>query len=141
MDTKKLRIIIVDDNKSFREAAIKFLTNELNCEVVGEASNGLQFLELIKTMVCDVVLMDIQMPELDGITATKKWCLRNPYTKVIAVTMFTDKVYLVQLIEAGFKGCVFKTSFFSEIVKAINAVIHGKIYFEEDMPINQRDLC
>ncbi len=136
METKKLNIVIVDDNKSFREAVKQFLTDELNYEVVGEASSGIEFLQLIKTVIVDVVLMDIQLPELDGIAATKKWCLHNPHTKVIAVTMFTEKAYLAPLIEAGFKGCVFKTSFFTEIVDAIEKVHKGGLYFNMNLPIN-----
>jgi DNA-binding NarL/FixJ family response regulator len=135
MDSNKIKILIVDDNKSFREAVKKFLINELNCEVIGEASNGIEFLEKMKPVGIDIVLMDIQMPELDGIAATKKWCLNNTQTKVIAVTMYTDKIYLKQLIESGFKGCVSKTSFFIEIAMAIDAVVHGKLFFEKDLPV------
>ncbi len=135
MTTKKLKILIVDDNNSFREAVKLFLTNELNCEIVGEASNGKEFLQLINPVLADIVLMDIQMPELDGITATKKWCLIYPHTKVIAVTMFTEKAYLQPLIEAGFRGCIFKTNFFSEIFHAIDEVSKGGFYFNRDIPI------
>ena len=137
METKKLRILLVDDNRSFREAVKLFITKEMNCEVVGEASNGLEFLSLITKCSVDIVLMDIQMPELDGIKATKEWCLRNPNTKVIAVTMFTEKAYLLQLIQSGFKGCVFKTSFFVQIVAAVTAVMEGKLYFERDIPLSK----
>jgi DNA-binding NarL/FixJ family response regulator len=137
METKKLKIIIVDDNKSFREAIKLFLTNELNCEVIGEATDGNEFLSLVKTIgyLVDIVLMDIQMPQLDGIAATKKWCLRNSQTKVIAVTMYQDKAYLLQLIESGFKGCVFKTSVFAEIVNAIEIVRNGGLYFNTNIPV------
>jgi DNA-binding NarL/FixJ family response regulator len=135
MEKKKLRILIIDDNRSFRLAVRQFLTNELNYEVVGEASDGTEFLKLMKSVNVDIVLMDIQMPELDGITVTKRWCLTHTQTKIIAVTMFTEKAYLQTLIEAGFKGCVFKTNFFTEIINAIDAVSKGKIYFDKNMPI------
>jgi DNA-binding NarL/FixJ family response regulator len=135
METKKLKIIIVDDNEMFRSAAKLFLQKELNCEVIAEASDGKQFLELSNIYLADVVLMDIQMPETDGINATKKWCQLNSKTKVIAVTMFTDKVYLLPLIQAGFKGCVFKTNLFSEILKAIDTVMAGGLYYEQNLPV------
>ena len=135
MESKKLKILLVDDNASFRKAVKLFLEKEYNHHIIGEASNGFEFLELIKMTDPDLVLMDIQMPILDGITATKKWCLHNPQTKVIAVTMFTDKIFLQQLIESGFKGCIYKTSFFSEIILAIVKICKGDLYFPKNIQI------
>lgn len=132
---KKLTVFLVDDNETFREAVKQFLEIELNCKIVGEAENGQQFLKTYDKLPADIVLMDIQMPEIDGIVATKKWCMYNPQTKVIAVTMFTEKVYLLPLIEAGFKGCIFKSEFFNEIVQAIDAVMHGKMFYSNNLPI------
>jgi two-component system response regulator NreC len=135
MISKRLKIIIVDDNISFRNAVKLFLQNEMNCEIIGEISDGKEFLKLKNINRADLVLMDIQMPEKDGITATKEWCLLNPRTKVIAITMFTDKAYLLPLIEAGFKGCIYKTNFFSKIRDVFQKVLDSGIYFEQEMPI------
>lgn len=135
MKPEKLKILIVDDNKSFREAVRFFLKTELNYDIVGEASNGKEFLEKIKTVNADIVLMDIQMPEMNGIESTKKWCSLYPNTKIIGVTMFTEKAYLLQLIESGFKGCVYKTSFYAEIANAIETVANGGLYFAKNMPV------
>jgi DNA-binding NarL/FixJ family response regulator len=132
---KKLTVFLVDDNETFREAVRQFLEIEFNCEIVGEAENGKQFLKAYNKLQADIVLMDIQMPEIDGIAATKKWCMFNSQTKVIAVTMFTEKAYLLPLIEAGFKGCVFKSEFFNEITKAIETVMGGGIFFSNNLPI------
>jgi DNA-binding NarL/FixJ family response regulator len=132
---KRLKVFLVDDNATFREAVRQFLEIELNCEIVGEAENGEQFLKIYDKFPADIVLMDIQMPEIDGIAATKKWCMYNPQTRVIAVTMFTEKVYLLPLIEAGFKGCVFKSDFFNEITNAIDEVMQGKMFFSNNLPI------
>ena len=136
METERLKIFIVDDNRSFRDAAKQYLKNELNHEIIGEASNGAEFLEKVKTLNPDIVLMDLQMPEIDGIAAAKKWNIINSTGKVLAVTMFTEKAYLLRLIESGFKGCIFKTRFFADIVKAINTVYHGELYFPIDLPID-----
>ncbi len=136
MNTPNLKIIIVDDNDMFRNAVRLYLQNEMNFDIIGEASDGLQFLKLKNIFTADIVLMDIQMPVKDGITTVIEWCLINPKTKVIAVTMFTDKAYLLPLIEAGFKGCVFKTNFFSKIREAIENVMKGNLYFEQDLPIS-----
>ena len=136
MNTPKLKIIIVDDNDMFRNAVKLYLQNEMKFDIIGEASNGLQFLKLKNIFTADIVLMDIQMPVKDGISAVKEWCLINPKTKVIAVTMFSDKAYLLPLIEAGFKGCIFKTNFFSKIREAIENVMNGNLFFEQDLPIS-----
>ena len=135
MMEKRLKVFLVDDNATFRDAVKQFLEIELNCEIVGEAENGKQFLKTYNRLPADIVLMDIQMPEIDGIAATKKWCMYNPQTKVIAVTMFTEKVYLLPLIEAGFKGCVFKSEFFNEIIKAIDTVMQNKMFFSNNLPV------
>ena len=135
MESGKIKVILVDDNETFRNAEKIFLQNELNCQILSEFSNGLQFLNSQDIHQADIVLMDIQMPEMDGVTATKNWCLLNPRTKVIAVTMFSDKAYLVQLIEAGFKGFIFKAKFFDEIAKAFDVVINGGLYFNDEIPL------
>lgn len=136
MELEKLKILIVDDNKSFREAARLFLENEFSCKVVGEASNGFEFLSMIKNIKADIILMDIQMPELDGFTATKEWCFRDLHCNVIAVTMYSDRTYLPRLIESGFKGCVNKMDFFSDIINAIEKVKNGGFYFNGTVHFN-----
>jgi two-component system, NarL family, response regulator LiaR len=135
MNTNKLKIIIVDDNATFRKAVKLFLIKELNCEIINEASNGAEFLKLKNILNADLVLIDIQMPEIDGLSATKSWCLYNSNTKVIALTMFTEKVYLLPMIEAGFKGCIYKINFFSTVLEAIDKVMKGGLYFEKEMPV------
>ena len=137
---KKLKILLVDDNQTFRTAVKQYLEIEMNCTVVAEVENGKHFLDMFNRTLADIVLMDIQMPEVDGITATKKWCLLNPETKVIAVTMFTDRAYLLPLIEAGFKGCIFKSEFFNEISKAIEKVMNGKMFFSDNLPVDLDNL-
>jgi DNA-binding NarL/FixJ family response regulator len=127
------RIIIVDDNVSFRKTAMLFLTKELNAEIVGEASNGIEFSEIAKTVWANIILMDIRMPGIDGISATKSWCKFHPNAKVIAVTMYSEKTYLLKLIEAGFKGCIYKANFFAEIKDAISTVNSGRLYFKNMM--------
>lgn len=79
--------------------------------------------------------MDIMMPELNGIEATKNLLLQNPKTKVIAVTMHAEKAYLAELIKAGFKGCIFKNKLFEEIKTAITKVKNNKLYFPVDIKI------
>jgi DNA-binding NarL/FixJ family response regulator len=129
---KNFKLIITDDSLEFRQAIKQYLTGELKYEVIGEASDGLEFLALPNLHKADVILMDLMMPNLDGFKATKELFWSNPNVKVIAVTMHVDKAYLAKLIQVGFKGCVFKNNFFEEIETAILKVADNKLHF----PIN-----
>jgi len=130
-----LKIIIVDDSYMYRRVMKEFLENELSCNVIGEAANGREFLELDCIPNVDIVLMDIQMPVLTGLDAVKQMLITHPKTKVIAVTMYNDKVYMSQLIEIGFKACVLKTTFFDDIIPAFDKVLKGGMYFKDDIAI------
>jgi len=130
MKSNSIKIVIVDDNESFRSAMKQFLEIELGHKVIGEAENGQQFLELKEAHFADIVLMDLNIPVLDGYKTTLQWIWINPQAKVIAVTMFTEKAYLKSLVESGFKGCVIKSNLYSELDKAIKAVMNKKMYFD-----------
>ena len=95
---KKLRIIVVDDHKFYRTGLIKLLNRIENVEVVGEASTGKEFLEKMKNEKADIVFMDIKMPEMDGISATKLSREFYPYTEIIALTMYSEKEYFLQMM-------------------------------------------
>ena len=136
MKAEKIKIMIVDDNASFRLAAKLFLENESNCVVVAEASNGHEFLTMIKNVDVDIILMDIHMPTLDGLNATREHYSNNPYSKIIAVTMYSGISYLQKLIEAGFRGYVNKNDFFTEITEAIEDVNKGGFYFKNPLKID-----
>lgn len=131
----KIKLIITDDNDEFREALKNFLTLEFPVEIIGEAANGKEFLKLSNIYEADIILMDIMMPEINGIEATKNLLLHSPKTKVIAVTMHAEKAYLAELIKAGFKGCIFKNNLFEEIKTAITQVKNNKLYFDADIKI------
>lgn len=128
-----IKIILTDDNDPFRSALKNILTNKFNAEIIGEASNGTEFRSLKNLHLADVILMDVMIPDVDGITLTKETLWLQPKLKFIAITMHYDKVYLTTLMEAGFKGCVFKSNIFSEIDNAISTVISGNLYFPKDM--------
>lgn len=133
--TEPIKIIIVDDSIMYRRVMKEFLENELSCNIIGEATNGREFLELDCIQNVDVVLMDIHMPILTGLDAIKQLLFTYPKTKVIAVTMYNDKIYMSQLIELGFKACVLKTTFFDDIIPAFEKVLNGEMYFKDDIAI------
>ncbi len=128
---------MVDDNVSFRANLKGYIEKSLGFEVIGEASNGRLFLELSNLYDADIILMDIAMDEMDGIQATKLALWRNPKLKIIAVTMHSERVYLIQLIEAGFKGCVFKPDIFNQLREAIYSVLDGQYYIPDNIPLDE----
>lgn len=130
---KKIRIIIVDDHHIFREGLKFVLTTFSNVDVVAEAENGNDFLNLIENIPADIVLMDIEMPELNGIEATKIAVKKYPRIKIIALTSFTDDIYYYNMIKAGALGFLYKKSGPDELEKAISNVVNGNNYFSQEL--------
>lgn len=136
-----LKIGLVDDSIHFRHALSFFLKIELKVQIIAEASNAKEFWMNSDFYSADIILMDIIMPEIDGVTLTKQ-ILQLKDFKIIAITLHYDKVYLISLIEAGFKGCIFKNNLFTELKLAIDKVSKGQYYFPENimMDINKQNL-
>ena len=126
-----LRVVIADDHDLFREGLRQLLETVEDIAVVGEASNGHQACKLVMEHKPDVVLMDISMPEMDGIQATEYIVQRYPETHVVVLTMYTDDEYAIHAIRAGAKGYLLKESAPDELVKAIREVCRGGYYFSQ----------
>lgn len=124
-------LILVDDHLLFRESIKSILTNEKIACVIGEANNGIEFLELLLQLRPDLVLMDINMPQMNGIEATQKAIERYPDLKIIAYTMFGEEDYYQKMIALGVKGFIIKSSSIAELEKAIEEVMKGNIYFPD----------
>jgi len=130
---EKIRIIITDDHQLFRNG-LKILLNSLpEFEVAGEASNGKEFIELLKTVQAHIVLMDINMPEMDGIEATRKGLKINPDISIIALSMYGEEEYYYKMVDAGAKGFLLKDSDISEVKEAIITVTKGGSYFSQEL--------
>jgi DNA-binding NarL/FixJ family response regulator len=137
-----MEILIVDDSKQFRESLKDFLENKLNHHVIAKAKSGEEFLTMKEEMqMADVILMDIVMNKLDGVKATSKALDMYPTIKIIAVTMHIEKLFLVQLIETGFKGCVNKIDIWANLNEALNTVYSGSIYFPDDIKIIKKTMA
>jgi DNA-binding NarL/FixJ family response regulator len=129
----KLRIILADDHIMVR-AGLKMLVNsEPDMEIVGEANNGHVAIRLAQELKPDIVVMDISMPELNGIEATKILKRLCPDVKVLALTRLTDDSYLQQLLQAGASGFALKQSAADELVRAIRHIVSGKTYLDPEM--------
>lgn len=133
LSMKSIKIILVDDSDPFRDALKNILVNKFNAEIISEVSSGVEFQRLTNLHHADIILMDVMMPDIDGITLTKKALWHQSTLKFIAVTMHNDKVYLTKLMGAGFKGCVFKSNVFSKISEAISTVMAGNLYFPKEI--------
>lgn len=131
-----MNIIIADDNKAFREALIMFLETELNHTILSEHCNGLELLHCKQLPKADIILMDIEMPKLNGITTMYELQKINANIKVIAITDYFEKAYLEELIQSGFKGCVYKDSIFRNLEKAIIEVYKGSICFPDKIKLS-----
>jgi DNA-binding NarL/FixJ family response regulator len=131
----KTKVIIVDDHKAI-SAGLCLLLKDLGNEVIGQASNGIEFLKLLETLTPDIVLMDIQMPGMNGIEATKIALQKYPTLKILVLSMFDDEKYYNSMIELGVKGFILKESEHDEIEQAINAIMAGKHYFSQDLLVN-----
>ncbi len=129
----KIQVFIVDDHKLFRDGLKFILQNMENVEVVGEASSGKEFLNLLQFIVPDIVLMDISMPNMNGIEATKLALEKFPDLKILVLSMFGDDAYYNTMIELGVKGFVLKDCDADELKDAITSIISGKTYFSQDL--------
>jgi len=126
-------VILVDDHKLFREGLKLLLENLAYIKKVDEAGNGKEFLKLIGKFQPDIIFMDIEMPIMDGITATKQVLKLHPDLNIIALSMYGDENYYTQMINAGAKGFILKNSGIQDVEAAIQAVISGNNYFSQEI--------
>lgn len=130
---EKLSIHLVDDHSLFREG-LKFLLS--NCDFISEieeSENGKIFLEKLDSKIPDVVLMDIEMPEIDGITASKIALEKYPNLKIIALSMYAEEEYYSKMIDVGVRGFLLKNSQFEDVQKAILDVSEGNNFFSQEI--------
>ena len=122
---QKIRVLVVDDHSIVVDGICALLELAKDIEVAGEASNGSEALEKVRNLMPDVVLMDIAMPIMDGLEATRRIHKEFPRVKVLVLTQYDDKEYVFPVIEAGASGFISKTAASSELVSGIRSVYHG----------------
>jgi DNA-binding NarL/FixJ family response regulator len=128
-----IHITIVDDHELFRDG-LKLLLQHINPGFkISEAANGLEFLRMLESEVPDIVLMDINMPVLNGRDTVTKALEACPDLKIIAVTMYGEEIYYLQMIEAGVKGIILKKSGKFELKKSIQEVLDGGNFFSQEI--------
>ena len=130
---KTVKILLVDDHEMIRVGIRAYLETEEKYEIVGEASNGLEALEKIKNNKIDLVIMDINMDDMDGVSCTQELTKLYPDAKVLALTMLSKNLYIKQMMNAGAAGYLLKNSGESELKKAIDIIAGGGTYFSEEV--------
>ncbi|GAB3290113.1 response regulator [Hymenobacter humi] len=131
-----IRILLADDHTILRDGIRALLSADADLDVVGEASNGAEVLSMLETMPVDVVLMDVQMPVLDGFATVPELRQRFPDTKVLVLTMLDHENYVTRMFEAGASGYVLKNAAISEITYAIRTVAAGNPFLCSEIGLN-----
>jgi DNA-binding NarL/FixJ family response regulator len=132
-NTTKRKVVIVDDHTLFRNGLRILLNNMENYHVVAEAANGKQFLDLLNTVTPDLVLMDINMPVMDGIQASEIAHEKFPEMKIITLSMYGEEDYYYKMVNAGVKGFVLKNSDIKEVKTELDIVYEGGSFFSSEL--------
>src|SRR5215469_2020620 len=128
MEKRVINIILADDHAIVRQGLKLILSAHEDLHVVGEAANGREAVELAQRLKPDVVLMDVAMPELNGIEATRQMIADNPRTRVLVLSMHKEAVYVREILRAGARGYILKDAIDTELVAAVRSVAGGDGY-------------
>ena len=124
-----IRIVLADDHEIFRDGFRVMLKKQASVELVGEAGDGEELIKMVETLQPDVVITDIKMPKLDGISATKILTKKYSHIGVISLSMFDEENLIIEMLEAGAKGYLLKNAHKNEIIAAVEAVFNNQTYY------------
>jgi two-component system, NarL family, response regulator NreC len=130
---RPIRIILADDHQIVRQGLRSMLEEVPDMEIIAEADNGRTVLKLAQELLPDVIIMDLSMPELNGIEATRQILSEAPEVKVIALSMHSDSLFVLNMIKSGASGYLLKECALEELVKAIRAVVDHKTYLSPEV--------
>lgn len=125
---RKIRILLADDHSIVRQGFKMILDAQSDMEVVGEAANGRQAIEMAEQLRPDIVVMDVAMPELNGVEATRRLTALSPHSRVLALSMHKDSTYVREILRAGARGYLLKDSFDTDLLAAVRAIQKGEGY-------------
>ncbi len=128
-----VKVLLADDHKIVRDGLRTLLEKNAEVKVVGEAEDGRTAVQLAKKLSPDIVIMDVAMPDLNGIEATRQILEERPAVKVIAVSMHSDKRFVAEMLKAGASAYLSKDYAFDELEKVIGTVMSNKVYLSPDI--------
>ncbi len=123
-----IKAVVVDDHEIVREGICSLLDNELDISVVAQAANGREALRLAKKYPLAIMIMDVGMPEMNGIDATSQICQEHPGYRIVGLSMYADKRFVNGMLKAGAKGFLLKECAYQELTQAVRAVEMGQLY-------------
>jgi two-component system, NarL family, response regulator LiaR len=122
----KIRVLLADDHILLRQGTAELLRNEQDIEIAGEANNGEEAVQLAKSLRPDIIIMDIRMPALSGVEATRQIHTEMPDIQILILTAYEDEQYIFSLLQAGASGYLLKTAPIGDLVRAIHQVCNGE---------------
>src|SRR5690348_16982537 len=138
---QKIKVLLADDHTVVRQGLRALLIAEEDMDIVGEAENGRQAIQLVKKLLPDVAVIDIAMPVLNGLEATRQILQSVPTTRVLILSSYSDDEYVQQLTEAGASGYLVKHTAANDLLKAIREVHRGNAFFSPSIAKRLRDQC
>lgn len=128
-----IRVVVVDDHALVRQGFRRILEDDESIAVVGEAGNGMEAIALVKKVEPDVVVMDMAMPEMNGLHATIELAKQRPATKVLILSMYSDEQYVRNALDAGARGYILKNAIENDLTRAVHAVAGGELYLSPEL--------
>lgn len=129
----RIKILVADDHKIMREGLKSILEKNPDMFVAGEASNGVEAADLAREINPDIIIMDINMPDLNGIEATARIIAETPGTRILALSMYADRGFLIKMLKAGAKGYLLKDCASDELTSAIKVILKNRIYISPSL--------
>ncbi|MBV36490.1 response regulator [Kangiella spongicola] len=126
-----IRVLLADDHTILRQGLVSILAKDDECMVVGEASNGLEAVEKVLELEPQIAVIDISMPELNGMEVVKRINKKLPECKILVLTMHEEEEYVIHMVRAGASGYLLKDSASEELIKAVKTLANGKSYFSQ----------
>ena len=128
-----IRVVLVDDHALVRQGFRRILEDDQSITVIGEAGNGLEGLALVKKLDPDVVVMDMAMPEMNGLHASIEMLKQRPGSRILILSMYSDEQYVKNALDAGVKGYILKSAIETDLTRAVHSVAAGEQYLSPEL--------